>query len=191
MHQIRQKKPKLSKRNATSSLIAPTSSARPTSALVNRAARSSIAHRRSSAIWALSSLSLWSGLSLLSLSLSLSLSQEVIWSENEGRDWFPGQRWKYWSTGSHFSENDIFCDSETCGKGWKWFPEIIFTQNKRTLKYILQGKIFYQEKKSHVRGTLWEPESTATSLTKSCLCFSLGLAIFWNKCLRNGLMKNI
>ena len=41
-----------------------------------------------------------SGLSLLSLSLSL--FPEVIWSENEGRKWFPGQRWKYWSTGSHF-----------------------------------------------------------------------------------------
>ena len=74
-----------------------------------------------------------SGLSLLSLSLSLSLFPEVIWSENEGRNWFLGQRWKYWSTGSHFPENDIFRDSQTCGKGWKWFPEIIFTQNKRTL----------------------------------------------------------
>ena len=40
MHQIRQKKPKPSKRNATSSLIVPTSGARPTSALVDRAARS-------------------------------------------------------------------------------------------------------------------------------------------------------
>ena len=73
MHQIRQKKPKPSKRNATSSSIAPTSGARPTSALVDRAARSRRSRhssarcdrRTSGAIWALSS---------LSLSLSLSLS---------------------------------------------------------------------------------------------------------------------
>ena len=67
-----------------------------------------------------------------SLSLSLSLFPEMLWSENEGRKSFSGQRWKYWSTRSHFSENIIFRDSQTCGKGWKWFPEIIFTQNKCT-----------------------------------------------------------
>ena len=66
------------------------------------------------------------------LSLSLSLFPEMFWSENEGRKSFSGQRWKYWSTRSHFSENIIFRDSQTCGKGWKWFPEIIFTQNKCT-----------------------------------------------------------
>ena len=87
--------------------------------------------RTSGAIWALSSLSLWSGLSLLSLPLSLFL--EMIWRENEGAKSFPGQRWKYSSTGSHFPENIIFRDSQTCGFGGKWFPEIIFTQNKRTL----------------------------------------------------------
>ena len=96
--------------------------ARRRGAIVERAVRSGLS---------LLSLSLWSGLSLLSLSLSL--FPEVIWSENEGRNWFPGQRWKYWSTRSHFPENDIFRDSQTCGKGWKWFPEIIFIQNKRTL----------------------------------------------------------
>ena len=106
MHQIRQKKPKPSKRNATNSSIAPTSGARSTSALVDRAARSTIViddclgrstiaprdlvdcdcrlrrslarcdRWRSGVIWALSSLSLslWSGLSLLSLSLSFSRS---------------------------------------------------------------------------------------------------------------------
>ena len=111
-------------------------------AIVDRAARSTIAimHRAACRRGALvdvmrrdlGSLSLiWA---LSSLSLSLSLFSEVIWSENEGRKWFPGQRWKYWSTGSHFPENDIFRDSQTCGKGWKWFPEIIVTQNKRTLK---------------------------------------------------------
>ena len=76
--------------------------------------------RTSGAIWALSS-------------LSFSLFPEMIWRENEGAKSFSGQRWKYWSTGSHFSENIIFCDSQTCGFGGKWFPEIIFTQNKRTL----------------------------------------------------------
>ena len=69
----------------------------------------------------------------LSRAHSLSLFPEMLWSENEGRKLFPGQRWKYWSTGSHFPENIIFHDSQTCGKWWKWFPEIIFTQNKRTL----------------------------------------------------------
>ena len=84
MHQIRQKKPKPSKRNATSSSIAPTSGARPTSGLVRRAgssnerrrARSSIAprdlvdraaRRRGSIVRRAAQ----SGLSLLSLSLSL------------------------------------------------------------------------------------------------------------------------
>ena len=74
MHQIRQKKPKPSKRNATSSLIAPTSGVRPTSVLVNRAVRSTIARRG-----AIIGVTARSGLSLLSLiwalsSLSLSLS---------------------------------------------------------------------------------------------------------------------
>ena len=153
MHQIRQKKPKPSKRNATNSSIAPTSGVRPTSA-DDRDTRS---HRSRRAISSIASLvgavrssderrdlgSLFS-LSLSDLgslfSLSLSLSPEVIWSENEGRNWFPGQRWKYWSTRSYFPENDIFRDSQTCRKGWKWFPEIIFTQNKRTLsaqKYLM------------------------------------------------------
>ena len=45
------------------------------------------------------------------LSLSLSLFPEMLWSENEGRKSFLGQRWKYWSTGSHFPENIIFRDS--------------------------------------------------------------------------------
>ena len=138
----------------------PTSGARPTSVLVERAARSMTAPRdlvdraarRRGAIvgraarfgLSLLSLSLWSGLSLFSfslwsglslLSLFLSLFPEMIWRENEGAKSFPGQRWKYWSIGSHFLENIIFRDSQTCGFGGKWFPEIIFTQNKRTLKW--------------------------------------------------------
>ena len=90
-------------------------------------------HRRSSD-WLFGFFSSHARALSLSLSLSLSLFPEMLWSENEGRKSFPGQRWKYWSTGSHFPENIIFCDSQTCGKGWKWFPEIIFTQNKRTLR---------------------------------------------------------
>ena len=87
MHQIRQKKPKPSKRNATSSSIAPTSGARPTSGLVRRAgssnerrrARSSIAprdlvdraaRRRGSIVRRAAR----SGLFLLSLSLIWALS---------------------------------------------------------------------------------------------------------------------
>ena len=83
-----------------------------------------------------SSLSLRSGLSLLSLSLSLSLFPEMIWTENKSVKLFPGQRSKYWSTGNEFGnefpENFIFCCSQTCGFRGKWFPEIIFTRNKRT-----------------------------------------------------------
>ena len=78
MHQIRQKKPKPSKRNATNSSIAPTSGVRPTSAddcaaRSRRSRRSSARcdHRTSSAIWALSSLSL--SLSHLGSLFSLSL----------------------------------------------------------------------------------------------------------------------
>ena len=78
--------------------------------LVGRAARSGL--WTSGAIWALSS-----------LSLSLSLFPEMIWSENEGEKSFPGQRWKYWSTRSHFPENIIFRDSQTCEFGGKWFTE--------------------------------------------------------------------
>ena len=55
MHQIRQKKPKPSKRNATSSSIASTSGARPTIALRDLVDRD---RRTSGVIWALSSLSL-------------------------------------------------------------------------------------------------------------------------------------
>ena len=168
MHQIRQKKPKPSKRNATGSSIAPSIDDRADERCASderrrvmriRRARSSIAPRDRRSRRAISSIaivdrqsrrvdrrsrrrdrrSLFS-LSLSDLgflfSLSLSLFPEVIWSENEGSNWFPGQRWKNWSTGSHFPENDIFRDSQTCGKGWKWFPEIIFTQNKRTLSLV-------------------------------------------------------
>ena len=67
MHQIRQKKPKPSKRNATSSLIAPTRGVRPTSVLVNRAVRSTIARRG-----AIVGVTARSGLSLLSLIWALS-----------------------------------------------------------------------------------------------------------------------
>ena len=79
MHQIRQKKPKPSKRNATSSSIAPTSGARPTSALIDRTGRSTIAprdlvDRAARRHGAIVSTAARSGLSLLSLSLIWALS---------------------------------------------------------------------------------------------------------------------
>ena len=80
-----------------------------------------------SLIWALSSLS-----SLLSLSLSLSLSPEVNWSENEGRNSFPGQRWNLWSTRNHFLENNVFRDSQTHGFSGNWFLKLVFTRFKRS-----------------------------------------------------------
>ena len=83
MHQIRQKKPKPSKRNATNSSIAPTSGVRPTSAddrdtrshrsrraissIVPRDLVDRVARRRGAIIGRAAR----SGLSLLSLSLSL------------------------------------------------------------------------------------------------------------------------
>ena len=78
-----------------------------------------------------SSLSLRSGLSLLSLSLSL--FPEMIWSENESVKSFPGQRSKCWSTGNDFPKNFIFRCCQTRGFGGKWFPEIIFPPKKCTL----------------------------------------------------------
>ena len=83
--------------------------------------------------------------SLFSLSLSLSLSffPEMIWIENKSVKLFLGQRSKYWSTGNEFPENFIFRCSQTCGFGGKWFPEIIFTQNKRTLRSILVSYFCY------------------------------------------------
>ena len=112
--------------------------ARRSGAIVRRAAWSTIGALRSGL--SLLSLSLWFGLSLLSLSLFLSLSlslfPEMNWSENEGGKSFPGQRWKFRSTGSYFPENEIYRRCQTPGFGGKWFPEIIFTQNKRTLIYI-------------------------------------------------------
>ena len=105
-------------------------------AIVRRAAWSSIVSLVGAARRDLGSLSLiWA---LSSLSLFLSLFPEVIWSENEGRKWFPGQRWKYWSIGSHFLENDIFRDSQTLRFYGKWFPETVFTQFKHTLKHYFQ-----------------------------------------------------
>ena len=76
--------------------------------------------------------------SLFSLSLSLSLFPEMNWSENESVNSFPSQRRKFRSTGSEFPKNFIFRCSQTCGFGGKWFPKIIFTQNKRTLNMRFQ-----------------------------------------------------
>ena len=109
--------------------------------LVNRAARRTIAPLIDRRVARSTIGALRSGLSLLSLSLSsiwalslsLSLSPEMIWSENEGVKSFPGQRWKFHSTGSHFPENEIYHCCQTPGFRGKWFPEIIFPQNKRTL----------------------------------------------------------
>ena len=82
---------------------------------------------------------LWSGLSLLSLSLSL--FPKIIWSENEGVKSFTGQRWKFRSTGSHFPENEIYRCCQTPEFGGKWFPKIIFPQNKHTLNWQWKKKI--------------------------------------------------
>ena len=102
-----------------------------------RSTRGAIDERRDRQ-WSLFFLSLspiWA-LSFLSLSLSLSLFPEMIWTENKSVKLIPGQRSKSWSTGNEFPENKIFRCSQTCRLGWKWFPEIIFTQNKRSLGFV-------------------------------------------------------
>ena len=71
----------------------------------------------------------------LSVLLCVESDPEMNWSENESVNSFLGQRGKFWSTGMQFPENCIFHCNQTCGKGWKWFPEIIFIQNKRILKF--------------------------------------------------------
>ena len=127
---------------------------RSTSALVGRSHRSLIAplvdRRACSSDDHAARRSVLSDLgSLFSLSLSLSFFPEMNWSENEGVNSFPGQRRKFWSTGRWFPENFIFRCNQTCGFGWKWFPEIIFTQNKRNLiisivhKYKSQVTSYY------------------------------------------------
>ena len=90
--------------------------------------------------WALSvlfflSLSLCCSLRSFSHSLCVLRDSEMIWSENESVKSFPGQRRKFRSTGSDFPENFIFRCCQTRGLGGKWFPEIIFSQNKRTLSW--------------------------------------------------------
>ena len=72
---------------------------------------------------------------VLSVLLCVESDPKMNWSENESVNSFPGQRGKFWSIGIQFSENCIFRCNQTCEKGWKWFPEIIFTQNKRTLRW--------------------------------------------------------
>ena len=77
---------------------------------------------------------LWIGARSLFLSVLLCVESdlEMNWSENESVNSFPGQGGKFWSTGMQFPKNCIFRCNQTCGKWWKWFPKIIFTQNKCT-----------------------------------------------------------
>ena len=81
------------------------------------------------------SLSLCCSLHSFSHSLCVLRDSEMIWSENESVKSFPGQRHKFRSTGSDFLENFIFRCCQTRGLGGKWFPEIIFSQNKHTLSW--------------------------------------------------------
>ena len=111
--------PVLRSRRAISSIAIVDCAARRRGAIVGAVARSGLSLL--SLIWALSS-----------LSLSLSLFPQMIWRENEGAQSFPGQRWKYWSTGSHFPWQP---NMRIWGKMISWNH---FTQNKRTLRVILR-----------------------------------------------------
>ena len=83
----------------------------------------------------------WALFLSLALSLSFARDPEMNWSENESVNSFPGQRSKFWSTGNDFPENRIFRSCQTRGLRGKWFPEIIYHQNKCTLNSF--GSLFW------------------------------------------------
>ena len=82
-----------------------------------------------------SQLDLWSSGSYVwfSLSLSLSLFVEFIWSENRTVKWFPGQRLVFFSQLKCKSGKCYFLEQPNTLFYGKWFPEMVWSQNKRSL----------------------------------------------------------
>ena len=122
------------------------------SSIVDRAARSTIAIVHRAARWrgaivgraARSSLSLWSGLSLLfslfslSLSLSLSLSfRKWIEVKMRGEIHFRVKGEICGQSEIIFPENNVFRDSQTHGFSGNWFLKLVFTRFKRSLNVYL------------------------------------------------------
>ena len=132
MHQIRQKKPKPSKRNATSSSIALRDLVDRDCRLRRSSARCD--RRRSGAIWALSSLSLSLIWALSSLSLSLSFSRSYLkWKW--GEKLISGSKVKILVNRKSFFGKYHFPWQPNMRVWGKMISWIIFTQNKRTLSY--------------------------------------------------------
>ena len=76
-----------------------------------------------------------------SLSLSLShthmrLGLEMIWSENRNVKSFPSQSHLFTVKGNSFSKKAIFHAQPNTQFYEKWFPEMVWSQNKRTLRSI-------------------------------------------------------
>ena len=72
----------------------------------------------------------------LSLSLSARLSPKIVWSENRNVKWFPGQSLYFYSQMKCISGNSIFHAQPNTRFYGKWFPEMVWSQNKRTLNEI-------------------------------------------------------
>ena len=69
----------------------------------------------------------------LSLSLSVRLSLEIVWSENRNVKQFLGQSLYFTVKWNDFPENSIFYTQPNTWWGVKWFPEMVWSQNKHTL----------------------------------------------------------
>ena len=69
----------------------------------------------------------------LSLSLFACLSPEMVWSENRNIKWFPGQSLYFYGQMKCISRNSIFHAQPNTRFYGKWFPKMVWSQNKRTL----------------------------------------------------------
>ena len=76
------------------------------------------------------------------LSLSLSsppfacLSPKMVWSENRNVKWFSGQSLYFYSQMKCISGNSIFHAQPNTRFYGKWFPEMVWNQNKQSLSFI-------------------------------------------------------
>ena len=80
------------------------------------------------------SLSLFLSLSL-TLTLSTRLSSEMVWNENRNVKQFLGQSLYFTVKWNVFLENSIFHTQPNIRWGVKWFPKMLWSQNKRTPRF--------------------------------------------------------
>ena len=72
----------------------------------------------------------------LSLSLFARLSSKMVWNENRNLKQFLGQNLYFTVKWNVFPENSIFHAQPNTRWGVKWFLEMVWSQNKRTLSSI-------------------------------------------------------